>query len=394
MRFADRALAMGLALNGDGQGAGHHAASRSRTSTPTGRPGRLQPATSRTTRTLSRVSLPGPAAWEDRTRQYNLGAVSRPFLGWATGFHDFRPGRRRGPGRLPTGTFYPTATSRHPWTRPIARRRSVRARGGTVRACVDAARRRAWLAEAHVGFAARPSGDSRPGTATWTSWWRSAAGCPRAQNDGARAVPGGLLADRRPGIGNRHGVRQQGRASLGRRQVQTRWIVGGGSFQASSAPVAYFGLAGSGDASLEVTWSDGTVQKVERAGPGAVDRRAPLAVFFRARGAGVECGAMHSSSPGGARFGRQRLHARAGRGGVASGTRAAASCTRRRVVLAREVEGSAPSPTARRAARPSWRRTTWSSSSSGYPPVRDLLTANLPSRRRSTSTRSAFSARR
>jgi hypothetical protein len=265
MRFADRALAMGLALNGDGEAQATMGIAIADVNAD-GRPDVFTSNFADDTNTL-RVSLPGPAAWEDRTRQYNLGAVSRPFLGWATGFHDFD---QDGDEDLVVfnGHVYPTATldtmdSTYRQTPLLFERAGARFER------VDAARAGAWLAEAHVDRSAAFGDLDGDGDVDVVVAERG--GPLRVlENDGARgpflAVS---LADRRPGIGNRHGVGskvvlRQGDA------VQTRWIVGGGSFQASSAPVAYFGLAGSGDASLEVTWSDGTVQKVERAGPGAV----------------------------------------------------------------------------------------------------------------------------
>jgi hypothetical protein len=51
------------------------------------------------------------------------------------------------------------------------------------------------------------------------------------------------------------------------RQGTTRRRAGSsaaGSFQSASAPVAHFGLADGAPVALEVTWSDGTVQRVEK----------------------------------------------------------------------------------------------------------------------------------
>ena len=68
------------------------------------------------------------------------------------------------------------------------------------------------------------------------------------------------LSDRR---GNRHGIGSRIVLRQGT-TTQTRWIFGGGSFQSASAPVAHFGLADGAPVALEVTWSDGTVQRVEK----------------------------------------------------------------------------------------------------------------------------------
>jgi hypothetical protein len=90
------------------------------------------------------------------------------------------------------------------------------------------------------------------------------------ENDGAGAHYLVVeLADRRPGVGNRHGlgsrvVLRQGQA------VQTRWVFSGGSFQAASAACAHFGLPTADRARIEVTWGDGARQTVEDV---EVDRR-------------------------------------------------------------------------------------------------------------------------
>lgn len=265
-RFVDRALAAGLALNGDGEAQATMGIAIADVNAD-GRPDVFTTNFADDTNTL-RVSLPGQAAWEDRTRQYNLGAGSRPFLGWATGFYDFD---HDGDEDLIVfnGHVYPTATletmdSTYRQTPLLFERAGAR----FERVLPD--RAGPWLAEAHVDRSAAFGDLDGDGDVDVVVAER--AGPLRVlENDGARGSSLTVsLADRRPGIGNRHGlgtkvVLHQGGV------VQTRWIVSGGSFQSASAPVAHFGLADdSREISLEVTWSDGAVQKLERVGTGAV----------------------------------------------------------------------------------------------------------------------------
>jgi hypothetical protein len=267
LRFAERALAAGLALNGDGEAQATMGIAIGDVNAD-GRPDVFTTNFADDTNTL-RVSLPGAvAAWEDRTRQYNLGAVSRPFLGWATGFFDFD---HDGDEDLLVfnGHVYPTATIE---TMDSAYRQTplLFERAGARFERVLPDRAGAWLAETHVDRSAAFGDLDGDGDVDVVVGERG--GPVRVlENDGARghwlAV---ALSDRRAGVGNRHGlgsrvVLRQGAIT------QTRWIVSGGSFQSASAPVAHFGLADGGPVSLEVTWSDGTVQKVDGV---AVDRAA------------------------------------------------------------------------------------------------------------------------
>jgi hypothetical protein len=90
------------------------------------------------------------------------------------------------------------------------------------------------------------------------------------ENDGARGHHYLIveLADRRPGIGNRHGFGSKIVLRSGSGE-QLRFLFSGGSFQAACAPYAHFGLPTSGEVELEITWIDGSVQKLEHV---AVDR--------------------------------------------------------------------------------------------------------------------------
>jgi hypothetical protein len=265
LRFGERALSAGLALNGDGEAQATMGIAIGDVN------GDMRPDVFTTnfaddTNTL-RVSLPGSAGWEDRTRQYNLGAVSRPFLGWATGFYDFDLDADEDL-LVFNGHVYPTATLD---TMDSTYRQTplLFERAGSRFERVTPERAGPWLAEAHVDRSAAFGDLDGDGDVDVVVAERG--GPVRIlENDGARGTWLAVsLADRRPGVGNRHGLGSRVVLRQGA-TVQTRWIVGGGSFQAVSAPVAYFGLAGKEPVTLEVTWSDGTVQKVERAGPGAV----------------------------------------------------------------------------------------------------------------------------
>jgi enediyne biosynthesis protein E4 len=270
LRFTDRALASGLALNGDGEAQATMGVAIADVNAD-GRPDVFTTNFADDTNTL-RVSLAAGAEWDDRTRQYNLGAVSRPFLGWATGFYDFD---LDGDEDLLVfnGHVYPTAS---PDTMDSTYRQTplLFERTGARFERVLPDRAGAWLADAHVDRSAAFGDMDGDGDVDVVVAERGGP-IRFLENDGARGPSLAVsLWDHRPGVGNRHGLGSKVVLRQGDR-VQTRWIVSGGSFQAVSAPVAYFGLAGEGATTIEVTWSDGTVQRVERIGSGdvTVERR-------------------------------------------------------------------------------------------------------------------------
>jgi enediyne biosynthesis protein E4 len=264
LRFTDRALASGLALNGDGEAQATMGVAIADVNGD-GRPDVFTTNFADDTNTL-RVSLAAGAEWDDHTRQYNLGAVSRPFLGWATGFYDFD---LDGDEDLLVfnGHVYPTASAD---TMDSTYRQAplLFERAGARFERVLPDRAGAWLAEAHVDRSAAFGDLDGDGDVDVVVAER--AGPIRIlENDGARGPSLAVsLWDRRPGVGNRHGLGSKVVLRQGD-HVQTRWLVSGGSFQAVSAAVAHFGLAGEGASTIEVTWSDGMVQR-ERVGAGAV----------------------------------------------------------------------------------------------------------------------------
>jgi hypothetical protein len=134
---------------------------------------------------------------------------------------------------------------------------------------VGAERAGPWLAEAHVDRSAAFGDLDGDGDVDVVVAERG--GPVRVlENDGAKGPFAAIaLLDARPRAGNRHGIGSKVVLRQGAR-AQTRWIVGGGSFQAASTTAAHFGVAAGEPISVEVTWSDGAVQRMDRVPPGRV----------------------------------------------------------------------------------------------------------------------------
>jgi hypothetical protein len=260
--FAERGMQCFLALNGDGAAQATMGIAIGDVNGD-GRPDVFTTNFANDTNTL-RVSVPGGFTYDDRTRQYNLGAVSRPFVGWATMFYDFD---QDGAEDLVVfnGHVYPHATietmdSSYKETPLCFRRAGPR----FERLSADTAG--AWLGEAHVDRSAA-FGDL-DGDGDIDIVVGELNGPVRIlRNDSS----GGHwliveLADARKESGNHRGLGATVKLKCGG-ATETRWNFTGGSFQSTSAPYVHFGLPSKDACDLDVTWPDGSKQHVSGVAP-------------------------------------------------------------------------------------------------------------------------------
>ena len=213
------------------------------------------------------VSVPGRALWTDATQSYGLGAVSRPFVGWATWFADFDLDGDEDVVVF-DGHVYPQAT---PATMNSSFRQTplLFSRKGARFERVLPETAGAWLGEEHVDRSA-VFGDL-DGDGDVDMIVAGIDGKLRVlRNDSS----GGhwlevALHDGRKESKNRRGIGAKLTLTSGSSK-ETRWIFSGGSYQAASSTTAQFGLATGTQITLEVRWPDGLVQKLESV---AVDRK-------------------------------------------------------------------------------------------------------------------------
>jgi hypothetical protein len=252
MKFTDQAPRVGLALNGDGAAQATMGIAIGDVNADL-KPDVFTTNFANDTNTL-RVSTKEGFFYTDRTSQYGVGQVSRPFLGWGTGFFDFD---LDGDEDLIVinGHVYPNAT-RETMDSTYRQTPLLFAREGARFERVEAAEAGEWLAREHVDRSCAFGDLDRDGDVDIV-----VAGVNEKvrvlRNDARGHWLEIELADERPGIGNRHGLGARIVVTTGS-SVQVRWITSGGSYQAVSAPWAHVGLLGTEKSAIDVVWPDGT----------------------------------------------------------------------------------------------------------------------------------------
>ncbi|MDZ4772095.1 MAG: CRTAC1 family protein [Planctomycetota bacterium] len=264
-QFVEIAESIGLARNGDGAAQATMGIAIGDVNGD-GKPDVFTTNFANDTNTL-RVAAKEGFFYSDRTSQYGVGQVSRPFLGWATAFADFD---LDGDEDLVVfnGHVYPNA-SRQTMDSTYAQAPLLFARVGGRFERVTADANNRWLAEEHVDRSVAFGDLDLDGDLDMV-----VGGVNQKMRVLANRARGHWLSveliDERPGIGNRRGIGAKITLSQGG-ALQTRWIVGGGSYMATSTAIAHFGLAATTGLALEVTWPDGVKQHVADV---AIDKRA------------------------------------------------------------------------------------------------------------------------
>jgi hypothetical protein len=199
--------------------------------------------------------------FEDRTSQFGLAAVSRPYLGWSTGLYDFDLDGDEDV-LIVNGHVYSNATMKtmdsEALQPPLLMRRDT-----NRFARVTPEQGGPWLAAAHNDRNAAfgdLDGDGDIDVVIGGVNQRLRI----LRNDSVR---GGRwlvveLRDMRPGapvegLGSRIELEAGGR-------TQRRWIFSGGGYQSVSPPYAHFGVPDDGgDVRLTIRWPDGTEQVLD-----------------------------------------------------------------------------------------------------------------------------------
>ncbi|NNM27585.1 MAG: CRTAC1 family protein [Phycisphaerales bacterium] len=263
LRFEEIGLATGLAANIDGSNQATMGIAVGDVD-GNGRPDVFTTNFANDTNTLH-LNLDG-RFYDDRTQQYGLGLVSRPYLGWACVFADFD---HDGDEDLLSfnGHVYPEATPEtmdSAYAQPplLFERRGRRFVPLTADTAGD------WLAEPHRDRTAVVA--DLDGDGDLDAIVGELNGPVRVLRNDRPPDPATWLLvtlDDPATPGNRHALGARIDFTTGDHR-QTRWIYGGGPFQSAAAPVAHFGVPPDEPRTLLVTWPDGVMQRIDDAPTG------------------------------------------------------------------------------------------------------------------------------
>ncbi len=258
MKFTDQAPRAGLALNGDGAAQATMGIAIGDVNADL-EPDVFTSNFANDTNTL-RVSTKSGFFYDDRTSQYGVGQISRPFLGWAAGFFDFDHDADEDLIVF-NGHVYANAT-RETMDSTYRQTPLLFAREGARFVRVEAAEAGDWLAQEHVDRSCAFGDLDRDGDVDMVVAGVNEKVRVLRNDSGSGHWLSIELADERPGIGNRHALGARIVVTTGS-AVQVRWLVSGGSYQAVSAPWAQVGLPSPQKSAIEVTWPDGVKQRVD-----------------------------------------------------------------------------------------------------------------------------------
>jgi hypothetical protein len=207
----------------------------------------------------------GDGFFDDRSAQFGLAAVSRPYLGWGCGFFDFDLDGDEDL-LIANGHVYPEMADPEVGGRWAQRPLLMARRGGRFEVVPCSQR---WCAEARHGRATAFGDVDRDGDvdALMTTLNGSVLALRNEVRSGRSLVVSLMAAGP-----NRHAFGSLVELTTAR-GTQRRWITGGGSYQSVDAAEAYFGLgqAASGETStVRVSWSDGGLTELRGV---AADRR-------------------------------------------------------------------------------------------------------------------------
>jgi hypothetical protein len=197
--------------------------------------------------------------FDDRTAQFGLAAISRPLVGWAAGFFDFD---HDGDEDLlvVNGHVYPQASKETMDSEYEQRPLLMERRGGRFEPVREAG---AWKLEPHRDRTAVFADLDRDGDIDIViGELDGPLRIIRNDHDRPDDWVQVRLADRRKGIGNRHGIgavvtaTPAGEtAAAADAKSQRRWLWAGGPFMSNADSLAHFGVRG--PTKLEVLWPDG-----------------------------------------------------------------------------------------------------------------------------------------